>query len=213
MPLPAVEQYARISKAISQDESHFTESMIERYGDQISEFKIYVSKVDPLLKSLDSDLNSMIANHKRSLAAYADMANVLEAYEEMNLQQYVDVDVYQLVLNNPDNEDIKNRLRQLSEDLVSPFVDLQLWARGELYDLESMLAAINLQETIVKKAAPLKKKATKTASDVELQQLDKGQGDKAEATDEKEARREEEREYQVKLTNLLTVHLGSKVTE
>ena len=152
----------RISKAISQDESHFTESMIERYDDQISEFKIYASKVDPLLKSLDSDLNSMITNHKRSLAAYADMANVLEAYEEMNLQQYVDVDVYQLVLNNPDNEDIKNRLRQLSENLVSSFVDLQLWARGELYDLESMLVAINLRETIVKKAAPLKKKATKT---------------------------------------------------
>ena len=136
--------------------------MIERYDDQISEFKIYASKVDSLLKSLDSDLNSMITNHKRSLAAYADMANVLEAYEEMNLQQYVDVDVYQLVLNNPDNEDIKNRLRQLSENLVSSFVDLQLWARGELYDLESMLAAINLRETIVKRAAPLKKKATKT---------------------------------------------------
>ena len=83
------------------------------------------------------------------------------------------VDVYQLVLNNPENTDIKNRLAQLSEEIVSTFVDLQHWARGELYDLESMLAAIKVRDEVVKKTATLKKKVAKATQDTELTSLDK----------------------------------------
>ena len=173
MPLPAVEQYTRISKAIQQDEISYTEDMIQRFDDQISEFKLYATKVDPQLRSLDSELTTMIVHQKRSVAAYADMQNVLEAYEEQNLQQYVGVDVYQLVLNNPENTDIKNRLAQLSEEIVSTFVDLQHWARGELYDLESMLAAIKVRDEVVKKTAAIKKKVAKAYQDTELTSLDK----------------------------------------
>ena len=52
-------------------------------------------------------------------------------------------------------------------------MELQLWAKGELYDLESVLAAINLRETLVKKTAALKKKIIKPVQDNELQPLDK----------------------------------------
>ena len=81
--------------------------------------------------------------------------------------------MYQLVLNNPENTDIKNRLAQLSEEIVSTFVDLQHWARGELYDLESMLAAIKVRDEVVKKTATLKKKVAKATQDTELTSLDK----------------------------------------
>ena len=81
--------------------------------------------------------------------------------------------MYQLVLNNPENVDIKNRLAQLSEEIVSTFVDLQHWARGELYDLESMLAAIKVRDEVVKKTATLKKKVAKATQDTELTSLDK----------------------------------------
>ena len=141
------------------------------------------------------------------------MANVLEAYEDMNLQQYVDIDVYKLVLNNPDNQEIKDGLAKLSEEIEGSFVELQLWAKGELYDLESVLAAINLRETLVKKTAALKKKIIKPGQDSELQPLDKNAEDKKEQSESKPSAKAEEIEYQLKLINLMTVHLGSKVTE
>ena len=56
--------------------------MIQRFDDQISEFKLYATKVDPQLRSLDSELNTMIVHQKRSVAAYADMQSVLDDYEE-----------------------------------------------------------------------------------------------------------------------------------
>ena len=88
--------------------------------------------------------------------------------------------MYKLVLNNPDNQDIKDGLAKLSEEIESSFVELQLWAKGELYDLESMLAAINLRETHVKNAAALKKRIIKPGQDTELQSLEKIAEDKKE---------------------------------
>ena len=92
----------------------------------------------------------------------------------------MDIDVYKLVLNSPDNQEIKDGLAKLSEEIEGSFVELQLWAKGELYDLESVLAAINLRETLVKKTAALKKKIIKPGQDSELQPLEKIAEDKKE---------------------------------
>jgi len=51
-------------------------------------------------------------------------------YEEVNLTAYVDMNASQLVLNNPDNKDIKEELVKTSDMMKNPFVDVFHWTKG-----------------------------------------------------------------------------------
>lgn len=56
-------------------------------------------------------------------------------YEEVNLTAYVDMSAKNLVLNNPDNKDLKEDLVKTSDMMKNPFVDVFHWTKGQILDL------------------------------------------------------------------------------
>ena len=76
------------------------------------------------------------------MQSYAGMAKLLGDYEDLNTVQYAELDVNQLVLNNPNNADLKESMLHTIENIRNPFTDLYHWVKGELYDINAFLAAI-----------------------------------------------------------------------
>ena len=65
------------------------------------------------------------------------------------------MDVNKLLLNNPENSKLKEKLVNMNKDLNNPFIDLYHWVKGEIYDLAAIQAAINLLAARAKKIQEL----------------------------------------------------------
>jgi hypothetical protein len=95
------------------------------------------------------------------------MAKCLGDYEDLNQVQYADLDVHQLVLNSPENVELKENMLNTIENLRNPYTDLYHWIKGEIYDLNSYFAALQIREKVKSKLKELEKKNVNTAKDIE----------------------------------------------
>ena len=143
------------------------------------------------------------------------MAKCLGDYEDLNQVQYADLDVHQLVLNSPDNVELKENMLGTIENLRNPYTDLYHWIKGEIYDLNSFFAALQIREKVKSKLKELEKKNVNTAKDIEslnagkktMSTVFKKQDDVGTMTN-KIASRTTDIEYQQRLLDVLTVYLG-----
>jgi len=70
-----------------------------------------------------------------SIVGYSDLSKILERYEELNLQQYVENNTSELIFNNPESSGLKHAQANLAGSLRNPYIDLYHWVKGESYDL------------------------------------------------------------------------------
>ena len=104
------------------------------------------------------------------------------------------------------------------ENLRNPFTDLYHWIKGEDYDIESMLIACRVRDSVAKKLMDLKKKNVSTAKDIEslnagmktIGTVFKNKDDVGGLTN-KIATRETDIDYTTKLLDILTIYLGGTV--
>ena len=154
------------------------------------------------------------------MQSYADMAKLLSDYEDLNQVQYADLDVYQLVLNNPGQSEVKESMLHTIENLRNPFTDLYHWVKGEMYDVQAYQYALIIREKVQKNLEELKKKNKSTQKDIEslnagkktVTTLFKNEGDVGGMTN-KIAARDTEIDYTSRLLDVLTIYLGGKLLE
>lgn len=214
------ELYERMSKATMINEIEYEDQQKMRYENAITEFRGYIKKVDPFLKQLKVDLSRFLSTKQRVMQSYAGMAKILGDYEDLNMVQYAELDVYQLVLNNPNNSDLKESMLHTIENLRNPFTDLYHWVKGEMYDVCAFQDAVLLREALAKKVKELSKKNVSTQKDIEslnagkktVTTLFKSEGDVGTMTN-KIATRESDIDYSQRLLDVLTIYLGGLVLE
>lgn len=143
------------------------------------------------------------------------MAKMLTDYEDLNLTQYADIDVDKLIMNHPDNGELKANLADAVESQTNPFTVLYHWIKGECYDLGSFSACIASRNAVAKRVKELKSKKTSTQKDIETVNAGKksvttlfkkpsdvgGMSSKIEAYDA-------ETEVQIRLLDVMTIYLG-----
>lgn len=66
---------------------------------------------------------------------------IAEYYEDLNMGFYTDMQMNKLLLNNPDNTDLKDKMTHLSANMRNTFVDVYHWVQGEIYDLQAVADA------------------------------------------------------------------------
>ena len=143
------------------------------------------------------------------------MAKQLGDYEDLNQVQYAELDVNQLVLNSPENTQLKEDMLNTIENLRNPYTDLYHWVKGEIYDLNAYFAALQIREKVKAALDALKKKNQNTQKDIEslnagkktMTTVFKKPEDVGTMTN-KIASRSTDIEYQERLLDVLTVYLG-----
>ena len=102
--------YERMKEATHVDDTEYDDRQKEQYDRAITEFAFFVKKTEPFLKQLKNDLTTFLTTKQKTMNAQAGMAKLLNDYEELNLTQYSDIDVHKLIINNPENSELKAAL-------------------------------------------------------------------------------------------------------
>ena len=99
--------YERVKEATGIDDANYDDKQKEQYDRTITEFAFFAKKAEPFLKQLKNDLSNFLNNKSKVMKGYMAMAKLLNDYEELNLTQYSDIDVNRLILNHPQNSELK----------------------------------------------------------------------------------------------------------
>lgn len=155
---------------------------------------------------------------QRSIQAYGEMTKFTQRYEELNMQNYSNMDAQALIFQNPSNEELRNALQITGQNLRNPYIELYHWVKGELYDIEAMRNSVASRNAVMDKLRQLEGKKRDTQKDIESIQSNKktattlfknssdvgGMANKIESHDREIIEHE-------KLTSLLTIYIGNKV--
>lgn len=91
-----------------------------------------------LLKNLVKDISKYMTDKNQSIQDYKIFLNMLDQYEELNLNNYLDGDNSKMVFSNVEDQGVsrtKEKVSSLCDSLRNPYFNLYHWAKGELFDI------------------------------------------------------------------------------
>ena len=97
---------------------------------------------------------------------------MLEKYEELNLQAYVDNSDDKLVLACKEKKDendkiMKDHVKEMVDGQKNPYFNIYHWCKGEIYDIEAVETAVNVIDTLKKRIAASEAKKRSTQGDLD----------------------------------------------
>ena len=131
-----------------------------------------MKKAKPFLTNLKVELATFLTNKADCVTAYKGVQKIFEFYEDLNLSHYVEMQSSRLILNNPENNALKDSMSHLTSNMRNGFVDIYHWVQGELYDLAAVQDAVSGRAEIEKSLLSLQKKKASTQKDIDV--LNKG---------------------------------------
>ncbi len=126
-----------------------------------------------MLKKMQESFMKMKNIKENNIIDYKAFMAVIDKYEELNMSTYVNNDKSKLVINDPNNTQIKTGMDSLVTGLKNPFMHLYTWCKGELYDLEALLEAVQVRDGIGSQRGKMESKKKSTQSDLENMQVGK----------------------------------------
>ena len=207
--------YDRLKEATGLDDAEVTDQLRDQMEVQLTEFQVFVKKIDPFLKNLKADLTNYLSKKQAVIQCYAGTASILTEYEDHNLRHYADQDAGKLVINNPDQANLIESLRHTIDNLRNPFTDLFHWVKGEIYDIAAFTTALNERKDVQKRVKELKAKISSTKTDIEsvnagkktMSTMFKNSNDVGTMTNKLESY-ERDLEMSIKLLDVISLQLG-----
>ena len=83
-----------------------------------------------------------ISKKKEEIEDYSVLIKSLDEYEKATLMEYTDEDETKLIFMDSTNNEIKEKVEKLKEQLNNPYVDLYEWLEEEEIEIEAMLEAL-----------------------------------------------------------------------
>lgn len=125
--MTAVQQYERMREATGVDEKQFDVTELEHFNNKITEYNFFMKKATPFLKQMKLDLAGILTNKADVMNASRGLQKICEFYEDLNLAHYLDNRTNQLVINNPDDQSLKEAMINMTSNSRNAFVDIYHW--------------------------------------------------------------------------------------
>ena len=162
MPMSTAQKFERLQSITNINILDFDLMKKERYGTRITEFGYFQKVVLPLLEKIKGQTAQMMRTKLNCIQSYQEIYRAAQRYEDMNLQNYTDMNTQELVLTNPDNAEVFQDLQSVAGNLQNPYIDIYHWAKGELFDLNALLAAVRERGRCEQSVKDLEKKKRDT---------------------------------------------------
>jgi len=142
MPLSAQARMDRIKAVTKIDPNNYDSSSISGYRAKIVEFNAFYAKIMPILASKRLAFSNVMQNKHACNNNYQMLGKFLGDYEDCNLTNYLDYNTNGLIFNHANNTRQKERLEQVTRELVNPYIEMYHYAKGEVFDLQAMHSAV-----------------------------------------------------------------------
>lgn len=148
-----------VAKALEKSAKIKTPEMLEQYKSAFSNFDenydiiLAKSKMGEYLSFLKRTVKNLQTFHEvvrgcvdkreKEIAQYIDMMQQMEEYEKFVLMEYSDNNEGKLILFNPQNTVLNEKIVGLDKSLNNPFVALDEWLEEEELDVDAVIEAMN----------------------------------------------------------------------
>ncbi len=218
MPMSTAQKFDRLQNITNIDILEYDLMKKEQYNSKITEFLYFYKVVNPLLNKVKGQTASMMRNKVNTIQSYADLSRAATRYEDMNLQNYTEMNTNELIMTNQENAEIFQELQEIPNKLQNPYIDIYHWAKGELFDVNALFIAVKERNKCVDAIKSLEQKKRDTQQDLAdvaagkktLTTLFKNQSDAGDIANKVE-NYDREIDAMQKLTDLLTIYLCEKV--
>lgn len=154
---------------LSEEVDEFT---AKRCREEINDFQAFAKKVSKVLVQIREKARAMDPIKKQQNENYNALVDLLSQFEENNLSQYADQNANKLIYGDVGDTELKDKMKELTEEMKNPFFEFYMWIREEINDLEAMLQAIAGRDSIIN----MKNKtiSKKNSCAIELDKLNAG---------------------------------------
>ena len=159
--VPTGSMIERTREVTNVNERMFDFADKERFNNVGTEFAFFAKKVLLQMKGLKKSLATMRDCKAQSILHQRSLVALLDKYEDLNMNCYTENAPDRLVLNNPDNKQLKESMEHMVENQKNPFDEMYHWCKGEIYDIKAILFAIEQKQAMEKL---LKKTETKKSN-------------------------------------------------
>lgn len=125
-------------------------SKSEEYRSIINEYRAFIKKIVPILKTLRDQVKPMISHRDQQNQNYKNMLMLMSHYEEGALIEYANSNSSKLVVGNSLNPIYLDTADDVQEKLKNPYQEFYYWIKGELYDIQALNETINGLERMFK---------------------------------------------------------------
>ncbi len=106
MPMSTAQKFDRLQNITNIDILEYDLMKKEQYNSKITEFLYFYKVVNPLLNKVKGQTASMMRNKVNTIQSYADLSRAATRYEDMNLQNYTEMNTNELIMTNQENAEI-----------------------------------------------------------------------------------------------------------
>jgi chemotaxis protein histidine kinase CheA len=190
----------------------------ERYSQVVAEFSIFAKKVLIQMKAMKKSLSGFRDNRMQSIANNRVLMTLLDKYEDLNITCYTDGNTERLVLNNPEQKQLKEQMEHMVDNQKNSFDQMYHWCKGEIYDIKTIVNAINQKENFESMLRKTEKKKANTEADLDnvnagkktMRTMFKDEKDSTKIQTQIEVTAKELDNLET-LISLITIYLGEKI--
>ena len=150
------------------------EGQYAKYNQDINDFVKEQKLLMDHLKNFKTHIQHIVPMKEQELKYYKSFADFLQKYEEGSEKESTSLgENYKNIrlVSGDTKAHLKNKLDELNKDLLNPFKHIRNWVKGEMLNLEALMAAIGEKESCdVRKANSIKKLADEKELNAKLSQ-------------------------------------------
>lgn len=139
----------------------------ERLSQVVAEFSIYAKKVLLQMKTMKKSLSNFRDVRMQSIANNRVLNTLLDKYEDLNINCYTENNPDKLVLNNPEQKQLKEQMEHMVDNQKNSFDQMYHWCKGEIYDIKAVVNAIAQKDAYEKMLKKTESKKANTETDLD----------------------------------------------
>jgi hypothetical protein len=165
-----------MKKCLHVREELYDANQLEELDKVCRDFQSYSRSVTGILRGMIKDISNFMNVKNQSIQDYKIFLSMLDKYEDLNLDNYVEGDPTKMVFGNTEFKEEKNIKEQVSvmcDSLRNPYFNLYHWAKGELMDIKSIQLALSTKDKMSDNILKNEKKKVATREDLDNVKLGK----------------------------------------
>ncbi|CAI2368715.1 unnamed protein product [Moneuplotes crassus] len=147
--------------------SELDESVVNQSREQVNDFQSFLKKILPTLKALLEEAEKMVGAKENLNKRTGAIIDAMSFYESNGLSRFVDQDVTRMVVENPEDPEMKAKSDGIGKTFKNTFKDFYFWIRSSQMDVEAVIDAVSGRDKVVQNRVKLinKQKSEKNELD------------------------------------------------
>lgn len=148
------------------------EFIVKESREAVNEFGAFLKKIIPTLKTIKEQAEKMVTVKEATNNITKAAVDVMSYYEANGLSKFTDQNTTKMIIENPDDTELKDKVEGMTCTLSNTFKDFYHWISAELGDVEAAQEAIAGKNKVLQTKLNLEKK--KRNEQLELDNLNAG---------------------------------------